>query len=374
MISQIINLSNHKSFNHYKKKYDFQILPNRGLFGIELRNVSSELLESGLKRIPNLFLQNKYLFIIGSFNEIINIASEAALNQNLKSEIMRAIEKYNKSESIAYKIDHRTFNFKNAYVMAILNVTPDSFSDIGMFKDHDKAIDYAQEMIELGADIIDVGGESSRPGSEAVDVQEEINRVIPLIIKIKERKSEAIISIDTTKAAVAREALLNGASIVNDISGGSFEPNVFNIVKEFDAAMIIMHMKGTPKTMQENPTYDDVVSEVYDFLFHQTEIARKQGIDKIIVDPGIGFGKRTEDNLNLIERLEDFKSLGYPILIGLSRKSFIGKILNLPVEERDNSTNSLNTLAMCKGARVIRTHNAKQAIETCNLFNAIVNN
>ncbi len=166
--------------------------------------------------------------------------------------------------------------------MGILNVTPDSFSDGGKFSDKDKAVDYAIEMIEAGADIIDVGGESTRPGSESVSESEELNRVIPVITEILKKKPEAVISIDTTKAKIAAEALKCGALIVNDISGGTFDNNIFNVVKDFNAAMVLMHIKGNPKTMQNSPEYVDVVSEIYDYLSMQTEIAKNIGIKKII--------------------------------------------------------------------------------------------
>ena len=256
--------------------------------------------------------------------------------------------------------------------MGILNVTSDSFSDGGLFINKEDAVRHALKMIESGADIIDIGGESTRPGSEPVSETEELERVIPVIDEILDLKPEAIISIDTTKTNVARQALKHGALIVNDISGGTFEPNIFEVVSEFNAAMILMHIKGKPKTMQVSPEYSDVFTEVYDYLGKQSSIATEHGIEKIIVDPGIGFGKRLEHNLSLINRLEDFKSLGFPILIGLSRKSFIGNILNLPVEERDDATNSMNILALSKGARIIRTHNIKQANQTCKLFNEVI--
>jgi len=227
-------------------------------------------------------------------------------------------------------------------------------------------------MIESGADIIDIGGESTRPGSEPVSEHEELKRVIPIIEEILKLKPNAILSIDTTKVNVAKEALGTGALIVNDISGGTFEPNIFKVASELKAAMILMHIKGKPKTMQLSPEYTDIVTEVYDYLANQSAIASEHGIEKIIVDPGIGFGKKLEHNLTIINRLEDFKTLGFPILIGLSRKSFIGNILNLAVEQRDDATNSMNMLALCKGVRIIRTHNVKQAVQTCKLFNKII--
>jgi dihydropteroate synthase len=288
--------------------------------------------------------------------------------------ISQALQNYDESNNISYEIGGSNFDFKYAYVMGILNVTPDSFSDGGNYLDEDKAVDYALKMIEAGTDIIDVGGESTRPGSESISESEELNRVIPVITEILKKKPRTVISIDTTKAMIAAEALKCGALIVNDISAGTFDNNIFNVVKDFNAAMVLMHMKGNPDTMQKSPEYVDVVSEIYDYLLMQIEVAKGIGINKLFIDPGIGFGKRVEDNLTLIELLEDFKSLGFPILIGLSRKSFIGNILNLPIEDRDDVTNALNSMVLGKGARIIRTHNVKQAIQTCKIYNRIISN
>lgn len=278
------------------------------------------------------------------------------------------------NEILHFEIGKRNFDFKYAYVMGIINVTPDSFSDGGKYFNQEAAINHAVQMIEEDVAIIDVGGESTRPGSEPVREAEELNRVIPVIKEVLKIKPDAVLSVDTTKARVAEEALKSGILIVNDISGGTFDPEIFDVVKEFDASMVIMHIKGKPQTMQVSPEYVDVVTEVYDFLSTQCDSAAKKGISKIIIDPGIGFGKRTEDNLKLLNRLEDFKSLGFPILIGVSRKSFIGNILDLNIEDRDDSTNALNAIGLTKGARIIRTHNFKQAVQTCKLYNSIVNN
>ena len=347
----------------------------RGLYGVELKNILAESLNRELKpKYENIFKTNNDLLFIGSIKEILDNSYSDHLHESLKEEINKAINNFDKSETIKYEIGKRKFDFKLAYAMGILNVTPDSFSDGGRFIDKDKAVSYALEMIGLGADIIDIGGESTRPGSQPVSEEEELNRVIPVINQILKLNPNAILSVDTTKAKVAEEAVKTGALIVNDISGGTFEPEIFNAVQKFNAAIILMHIKGKPKTMQTSPVYTDVVSEVYDYLTIQSEIAFNNGIEKIIVDPGIGFGKRSEDNLALIERLEDFKSLGFPIMIGLSRKSFIGNILNLPVEDRDDATNALNLFSLSKGARIIRTHNVKHAVQTCKLFNSIIKN
>jgi dihydropteroate synthase len=286
--------------------------------------------------------------------------------------IPQVVNHSKENSSLKYNIGKNIFDFRFAYVMGILNITSDSFSDGGLFINKQKAVNHALEMIESGADIIDIGGESTRPGSEPVSETEELERVIPVINGILKSKPDAIISIDTTKANVAKQALRNGALIVNDISGGSFEPDIFEVTSEHNAAMILMHIKGKPKTMQVSPEYSDVIAEVYDHLAKQSSIASEHGIENIIIDPGIGFGKRLEHNLSLINGLDYFRSLGFPILIGLSRKSFIGNILNLPVEERDDATNSMNMLALSKGARIIRTHNVKQAYQTCKLFNEVI--
>jgi dihydropteroate synthase len=346
-----------------------------GLYCVELRDIPLELsdFELGLKS-KNIFKTKSDLIITGAVKDIIDSSYSTKLDGAINAEIVKAIKNFKKNEIIHYEIGKRKFDFKFAYVMGILNVTPDSFSDGGQFIDKDKAVIHALEMIENGVDIIDIGGESTRPGSEPVSESDELNRVIPVIKEILKRKPDTVLSVDTTKVKVAEEALKCGALIVNDISGGTFEPEIYSVVKEFNAAIILMHIKGKPKTMQSSPVYADVVSEVYGYLAKQTQIASNEGIAKIIVDPGIGFGKRTEDNLTLIERIEDFKSLGFPILIGLSRKSFIGNILNLPIEERDDATNALNLFAICKGARIIRTHNVKLAVQTCKLFNTMINN
>ena len=375
MIFQVINLSNEKTFKLYKVKYNYSILLYHGLYGVEIRNISSELQRLHSKIVKeNIFYNENNLLVTGSIKEILDKLISFNLDESIRNEIIKAIQNFEKCEIINYEIGKTKFDFRLAYVMGIVNVTPDSFSDGGRFIDKDAAVSYSLEIIENGVDIIDIGGESTRPGSEPVSESEELRRVIPVIKEILNSKPDTLISIDTTKTNVAKEALQTGAVIVNDISGGTFEPDIFDVAKEFDAAMILMHTKGKPKTMQASPVYTDVVSEVYDYLATQSEIAFKHGIENIIIDPGIGFGKRTEDNLDLIERMEDFKSLGFPIMIGLSRKSFIGNILNLPIEDRDDATNAMNSFAISKGARIIRTHNVKQAVHCCKLFNTMTNN
>ncbi len=275
------------------------------------------------------------------------------------------------NDELVYKFGGKIFDFsKRTYVMGILNVTPDSFSDGGKYFTLDSAIEHAMKMIEDGADIIDVGGESTRPGSEPVSIEEELRRVIPVIKELVKR-SDVPISIDTYKSEVARQALEEGAVIVNDISGLKFDKKMADVVASYKASVVLMHIKGTPKTMQQNPHYDDVISEIYSYLCESVEIAKSAGIEQIIIDPGIGFGKRLIDNLEIIRRLREFKSLGYPILIGVSRKSFIGNVLNLPVEERLEGTAGAVAISVWNGANIVRVHDVKEMTRVVKIVDAI---
>ena len=241
--------------------------------------------------------------------------------------------------------------------MAVLNLTPDSFSDGGRFQDVDHAVTHALEMIHEGADIIDIGGESSRPGAEPIRLEEELRRVTSVLGKLAKRASVPI-SIDTTKSEVARRCLDLGASIVNDISALRDDPAMAEVVKDFRAGIVLMHMQGTPATMQINPSYTDVVEEVYDFLRVRTEAAVNSGIDpdRIAIDPGLGFGKRLEDNLTLLGQLSAFSALGRPMVVGPSRKGFLGSLLQRPVLEREWGTAAAVAVAVLNGANVIRIH------------------
>lgn len=271
-----------------------------------------------------------------------------------------------------YNFNNKDLDFDFPKVMGILNVTPDSFSDGGKYFSTDSAVDKALQMIDEGADIIDIGGESTRPGSDPVEMKEEISRTIPVIKKLISLRKNLIISIDTTKSEVARQALESGASIINDISGLTFDKDMISVARDFKAGVIIMHIKGNPKTMQQNPFYEDVIKEVKDFLISQVKLAEDNGVQKIIIDPGIGFGKRVEDNFNIMRNLESFKSIGYPLMIGLSRKSFIGKTLNLEVDDRDIPTVILEAISVVKSARIIRTHNVKYCRQMVKLVSNII--
>jgi dihydropteroate synthase len=251
---------------------------------------------------------------------------------------------------------------QHSIIMGVLNVTPDSFSDGGEFFTTEKAIDHGVRMAGEGAQIIDVGGESARPGAEPVSAEEELARVLPVIAKLRERIT-AFISIDTTKAAVARGALEAGASIINDISGGRADPEMMKVAAEKKAALIIMHMQGTPRTMQENPRYDDVVAEVADFFRQQYARALECGIDSMAIafDPGIGFGKTVEHNLELLAHLPRLRVHDRPIVVGVSRKSSLGKMIgSAEMSDRLAPTIAFTALLRERGANVLRVHDVKE--------------
>lgn len=271
-----------------------------------------------------------------------------------------------------YTFKNKILNFDSPKIMGIVNVTPDSFSDGGNYYSSDDAFKHALKLVDDGASIIDIGGESTRPGSDSVSLEEELRRTIPVIKNIYQHTKDVVISIDTTKSEVAKQALDAGASIINDISGLTFDEKMIDIAKGYDAGIVIMHIRGNPKTMQDNPAYESVVKEVYDYLLVQSIKSKQNGVDKIIVDPGIGFGKRVEDNFTLIKNLEYFQSLGYPVMIGLSKKSFIGKTLNLDLDEREIGTVILETISILKSARIIRTHNVKYCNQIVKLASHIL--
>lgn len=259
--------------------------------------------------------------------------------------------------------------------MGIINVTPDSFSDGGLFFDPDRAIEYGLKLESEGADILDIGGESTRPGSLPVPAEDELKRVIP-VIKGLSAHVKIPISIDTYKANVAELSVKAGASIINDVSALRFDYKMIKVAIEYNTPVVLMHMLGTPQDMQEKPFYKDVVQEVYDFLKERIEYAEDGGIkrDNIIIDPGIGFGKSMEDNLSLIKHLDIFKDLRCPVLIGHSRKSFIGHILDVPVKERIYGTAAVTALAITRGANIIRVHDVKAMKQVAKMADAILKN
>ncbi|TES94465.1 MAG: dihydropteroate synthase [Candidatus Cloacimonadota bacterium] len=315
------------------------------------------------------------LILFGSLKEIERIAEKLEgqpFNLDSISHKLRFL--VNGSKGSRYlKTSSREIELgKKVLIMGVLNVTSDSFSDGGKFLEKEKAVKRALEMVEEGADIIDIGGESSRPGSTPISLDEELTRVLPVLDELKE-KIDVPISIDTYKSAVAEKALESGAEIVNDISGLRFDERMVEIVREKKAGVVIMHMQGTPKNMQEHPYYNQVVEEIYNFLKERVKFAISEGIEdkRIIVDPGIGFGKRLEDNLEILNRIKEFKSLGFPLLVGASRKSFIGHILNLPVEKRLEGSLAACAIALEGGVDIVRVHDVSATKEFIDMFESI---
>lgn len=258
-------------------------------------------------------------------------------------------------------------------VMGVVNVTPDSFSDGGDFLSTGRAIEHAFRLAEQGADIIDIGGESTRPGSDPVETSEEISRVLPVIEAVSP-KLDAPVSIDTCKPEVAREAIAAGARIVNDVTGLRGNADMAEMVAEADVPLIVMHMKGEPKTMQENPAYQDLMGEVYAGLAGSVKTAESYGIrrDMLIIDPGIGFGKSFEDNLVILDRMHEFRSLGLPVCVGVSRKAFLGAVLGI-AEPKDRLTGTVaaSVIAIRGGARIIRVHDVREAVEAVRVADAV---
>ena len=262
--------------------------------------------------------------------------------------------------------------FDRTLIMGIVNVTPDSFYEKSRV-DKSKVVDLVSKMVNEGVDIVDVGGESTRPGSDPVSEQEELDRVIPVVELIK-NNFDVVVSVDTYKAKVAEEALKAGADIVNDISALRFDENMSQILMKYKPAVVLMHMKGEPKTMQQNPFYDDVIKELLTFFKDRLELMEKLGLkDKVIIDPGIGFGKRLEDNLEILRRIEEFKTFKVPILVGASRKSLIGKLLDdLPPEERLYGALAVTAHCVARGVEIIRVHDVQANLHVARIISRLL--
>ncbi len=302
------------------------------------------------------------------------LAADHRVPSSLSQKIYSLLDNYVRSD---YKIDCRGKVLdlgSRTHIMGILNVTPDSFSDGGQYADEERAFAHACEMAAAGADIIDIGGESTRPGAAPLAREEELRRIIPLIERLS-AELPVPISVDTYKSSVAKKAIEAGAAIVNDISGLRFSRDMANVVADSGAAVVVMHIKGTPRDMQQSPVYDDVVGEVMAYLEEGIEIALKAGVDreKILIDPGIGFGKTLEHNLIILNRLEEFRALGKPIVLGTSRKKFIGAVLNIQMpEERVEGTAATMALGIERGARVVRVHDVARMAQVAKMTDAIV--
>jgi dihydropteroate synthase len=271
---------------------------------------------------------------------------------------------------------HDFLELEEPVVMGVLNVTPDSFSDGGRFFEYDSALKQAEQLIKDGADIIDIGGESSRPGAQRVSTEEEIDRIMPIIEKVKDEFA-VIVSVDTYKEHVARTAVMEaGADMVNDISALGFSENMADTIAKLEVPVVLMHIKGTPENMQKNPSYQSLVPELKQYFHNRIDYALSKGIKKkkIIIDPGIGFGKRVEDNIKIIKRLQEFKEFELPILMGLSRKSFLGFISDEPIPAaREAETICANIVAILNGASIIRVHNVKNTVKSVKVLKKLVN-
>lgn len=385
MYCKLIKITSPAVFKKYSQVYNvFRDLYEVYSFGLELKDLSGSSAEEIHKMllsygeicyIKENIVSKTDLFTIGSFSKLKEFAGiiRSKINEDIGFAIDQALHNYESYDESSIRIDGTLYPLNRIYVMGILNVTPDSFSDGGRYFSQDKAVKHAHSMLDNGADIIDVGGESTRPGSKPVTCDEELSRVLPVIKEIKTDRNDAVISIDTTKARVAEKALDAGASIVNDISGLTFDDNMADVIADKSAAAIIMHIKGEPENMQINPYYEDVQDEVFGFLDERIKFARKKKIHDIIIDPGFGFGKRLNDNYDLLNSIGDFKTLGCPILAGISRKSMLGKALDLDVADREAASIIAETMAVANGARFIRTHNVVNATKLKKLYSFVTN-
>ncbi len=366
----------------------------------ELRSVQVERLEiddvyqNSFIKIKNInqakisliqrYFKNHELFFQSAANEnenfdVIFSISSTSVNK-FKKEIesekglddLKKLLRHILTEQWFYSTRGKELKIGSPLIMGILNITPDSFSDGGKYFDKDKAYRHAVEMLDAGADMIDIGGESTRPGSTPVSIDEEWQRISGVINRLL-NSEQCIISVDTYKSEVARRALDIGAHIINDISGLTFDPAMAEVVTKFQVPIILMHIKGTPHDMQKNPSYQNLMEEIYSFLEGQCQFARENGIDQIIVDPGIGFGKRPGDNYEIIRRLGEFKALGYPVLLGASRKSFIG--FGLKDSRKDRTIGSITSLiyGLLNGAKIVRVHDVEETKQALQIVESIQN-
>ncbi|MCW3101877.1 MAG: Dihydropteroate synthase [Bacteroidetes bacterium] len=268
----------------------------------------------------------------------------------------------------------RIFDQKpNPVIMGILNVTPDSFFDGGKYTEEAQWLEHAGKMLEEGAGIIDVGACSTRPGAAHISEEAESARLLKVVASLRKHYPGTLISVDTFRAAIAEKAVDCGAGMINDISGGTLDDRMFETVARLDVPYVLMHIQGTPQNMQEQPVYKDVVKEVYEFLETRLNRLNELGLKKVILDPGFGFGKTTEHNLELFRNLEKFGDLNAPLLVGISRKSIVNKVLNIKSKDALNGTTVLNTIALQKGATIIRVHDVKEAKEVVTLVQKIKN-
>jgi dihydropteroate synthase len=346
-----------------------------------LENLSPGMLESLKKSASHFdpFFQllksypDKVLLKIIPENSFLEALDIEDFEKDLAAFMARIKTFFLKKESVTWKTGRKDLIFDNLpLIMGILNITPDSFSDGGLYKETDKAVEHALQMAEEGANIIDIGGESTRPGAQPVSEAEEMNRVLPVIEKIREH-SDIFISVDTYKSGLAEAALQKGADIVNDISATTFDEQMQQVIKKNNCPLVIMHCKGRPQDMQNNPQYGNVCAEIYRYLEEKSLQCAALNDDKIIIDPGIGFGKTVQHNLTLIKNLKDFSFINRPLLIGLSRKSFIKGVTGADIKKRLTGSLISEFYSVLNGAAIIRVHDVSAANEARKMLLAIQN-
>lgn len=327
------------------------------------------------KGVVDLTHKETDVLLMGTVKQLKRAAKKLSMQPfrcpRIAEEIGEALENYSK-RSFTLKAGGRRLRMDRPLVMGVINVTPDSFSDGGKFLDAEAAIAHAKKLVKEGADLLDIGGESSRPGSDAIPAKEELERIVPVLDGIID-DVKVPISVDTCKPQVARKVLDMGVHIINDITGLT-SAKLADVVAKHGAGIVIMHMQGTPKTMQKKPRYDDVVADILRFLRERVERAEKKGIRReyIIIDPGIGFGKTAEHNLEIISRLKEFKSLGLPILVGASRKSFIGKVLDKDVDDRLSGGLAMLSMSIQNGASIVRAHDVRESVVAAKMTWAVL--
>ena len=361
-------------------KGKFQVIKTSPISSPAANIIKQQMLSIGgecavARGVANCSILKSPVILMGTCKHFNNLIEHLKYQYFGLPEIAGDIEEFFKHKQAVkiFRVGNREFYLnKRTLIMGILNVTPDSFSDGGKYSNFKQAVQAAINMEKEGADIIDVGGESSRPGADPVSLDEELNRVIPVIQEIR-KATDIPISIDTYKSQVAEKALENGANLVNDISGLMFDPEMINTIAKYDASVAVMHIKGTPKNMQDNPGYENIVDEILLYLKTSIEKIKGQiGRNKILIDPGIGFGKQLKDNYLILRYLEEFKSLGYPILIGASRKSFIGNLLELSTDERLEGSIAAACCAVMNGADVLRIHDIKETVRAIKITDSII--
>lgn len=337
---------------------------------------ADEVLEAVSHAGANASLDDGRLEVIGKSTQLVDAAGRtggADLAEPLRERLDAALAAWHDgpADALATAAGDLPVH-QRPVVMGVVNVTPDSFSDGGRFADEDAAVAHGQELLDEGADLLDVGGESTRPGAEAVDADTELARVLPVVRRLAE--AGATVSIDTTKARVAAEAVAAGAAMVNDVSAGRLDDDLHTTVARLGVPYVLTHMQGTPRTMQDDPTYDDVVADVFDFLAEHLQRLEDLGVarDMVLVDPGIGFGKTTEHNLRLLAELRQFTSLGRPVAVGASRKRFIGELtgVDTPAERVAGST-AAAAVAVANGATMVRVHDVAATVEAVRVAAAV---